>query len=719
MSKPPRPRLDRSGPRRLRPTVEPFEARLLLSVYSVTTNADDGPGSLRVAITSADGDSTPDTIDFNIGNGGAQTISLASVLPPISNTVTLDATTQPGYSGTPLITIDASQGVGFSSDGLDIAAPGTIVQGLAVIRAGTFGINVMPGADGSIVQADFVGVDPPTMQAAGNANYGVEVDASNCTIGGAAAGSTDVISGNLAGGIRITGSGNVVLGDRIGTGPGPIDRFPSGILSLPNMGPGICIFGGTGNVLGAPGAGNLIGSNQIGIDATNFATGNLIQANAIGTTLYTKSGEGLGPGNLGNVGDGIFLNTSSSNTIGGTASGAGNVISSNSGNGVNIAGDDNLLLGNFIGIAADGGTARPNGLDGVSLGDSGGNTIGGAGTGAGNVISGNSGNGVDLHDPKSTGNLVQGNTIGIDQAGTKAVPNAMAGILVMNAPANLIGGTESGAGNVVSGNAGNGITVEGNAATGNLIQGNVVGTNRDFSNNPHFGNAFDGIDIQDAPGNLVGGTAAGAGNILVLNQGSGVHIQGGAASGNLVQGNFIGTDRFADTFLGNFHSGVNIESAPRNTIGGTTLAARNYLVSNQVDGLDIQTTEADAQGNPINADYNVVQGNDFGIALNGNGDQVFLQNVDNGLYIVSSYNTIGGTAAGAGNVISDNQAIGITVGSLISPVGPITAVGDVIQGNIIGLDNTGTEAAGNGRTGSSSSARSMPWSAARRRAPAT
>ena len=76
-----------------------------------------------------------------------------------------------------------------------------------------------------------------------------------------------------------------------------------------------------------------------------------------------------------------------------------------------------------------------------------------------------------------------------------------------------------------------------------------------------------------------------------------------------------------------------------------------------------------------------------------------LQNVNNGLFIVASYNTIGGTVAGAGNVISENNSIGITVGSLISPAGLIDATGNVIQGNIIGLDNTGTEAAGNGRDG--------------------
>jgi hypothetical protein len=87
----------RSARRAFGPAVEPMEARTLLSTLWVTDPGDSGPGTLRAAILAVDADSTPDTIDFNLGGGGHQVITLAGALPPITNSVTIDGTSQPGY----------------------------------------------------------------------------------------------------------------------------------------------------------------------------------------------------------------------------------------------------------------------------------------------------------------------------------------------------------------------------------------------------------------------------------------------------------------------------------------------------------------------------------------------------------------------------------------------------------------------------------------------
>ena len=248
------------------------------------------------------GDSTPDTIDFAIGEGGPQTISLQAPLDTISNTVTIDGTSQPGYSDSspavPLISIDGTN-AGFFSDGLDISTPNTVVEGLAFINAGSAGINVFAGADGTVIEGDFLGVNPRNMQAAPNGTEGLEVCASNCTIGGTAAVDRNVISGNAQGGIIIEGSAasaNLVIGNLIGTADGSIDDTRFGFPVIPNMGDGIDLQGSSNNVIGEPGTGNLIGANTgVGISVFFGSSSNLIQGNAIGTTLDTGAQEGAGP----------------------------------------------------------------------------------------------------------------------------------------------------------------------------------------------------------------------------------------------------------------------------------------------------------------------------------------------------------------------------------------------------------------------------------------
>ena len=114
---PPAPRRPLSSrPAQLFPPAEAdaLEPRRLLATFTVTTTADAGPGSLRQAILDANVAAGGDRIEFRIlGQPGATwTIRPLSALPPVSASTALDATTQPGYVGRPVIELDGSAALG-------------------------------------------------------------------------------------------------------------------------------------------------------------------------------------------------------------------------------------------------------------------------------------------------------------------------------------------------------------------------------------------------------------------------------------------------------------------------------------------------------------------------------------------------------------------------------------------------------------------------------
>ena len=112
---------------------------------------------------------------------------------------------------------------------------------------------------------------------------------------------------------------------------------------------------------------------------------------------------------------------------------------------------------------------------------------------------------------------------------------------------------------------------------GNTIAGNLIGLNPGGAS--AFPNAFDGVHIDNAPNNLIGGTTAAARNTISANN-NGVYIVGAGATGNIVEGNFIGTGVDGVTDLGNAVDGVVLDNAPGNTIGGTAAGAGNVISGN-------------------------------------------------------------------------------------------------------------------------------------------
>lgn len=129
--------------RSARPQLEGFEDRQLLSTFLVTTPTDVGPGSLRQAILDANASPGQDTVAFQIGAGGPQTILPNSALPVVTDPVVLDGTTQPGYTGNPIIELAGTQ-AGALVTGLTISAGASTVRGLVINSFGDGGDRCNP-----------------------------------------------------------------------------------------------------------------------------------------------------------------------------------------------------------------------------------------------------------------------------------------------------------------------------------------------------------------------------------------------------------------------------------------------------------------------------------------------------------------------------------------------------------------------------------------------
>ncbi len=201
---------------------------------------------------------------------------------------------------------------------------------------------------------------------------------------------------------------------------------------------------------------------------------------------------------------------------------------------------------------------------------------------------------------------------------------------------------------VISGNL-VGVEIDGSASTRNLIEGNFIGT--DKAGTADRGNANQGVLIDGASGNTIGGTTAAARNVISANQ-WGIQLDGPNATGNLIEGNFIGTDVTGTLPLGNEVVGIVIEGAAINTVGGTTAAASNVISANR---WGIQVNGPTATGN-------LIEGNLIGTDVTGT---IPLGNAVNGVLFTNnaSNNTVGGTAAGQGNTIAFNVAAGVSVQS--------------------------------------------------------
>ena len=177
---------------------------------------------------------------------------------------------------------------------------------------------------------------------------------------------------------------------------------------------------------------------------------------------------------------------SSKNIVGGTTPAERNLISGNTLDGIQIAAgsNENIIQGNYIGTNSTASAAVPNKNSGISVINAPRNTIGGvttsAGSGAGNLITGNTFHGIIIVNFGSIGNNVLGNVIGadVDSCGGTTFGNSLYGIRIRDASNNKIGGVQDGQRNVIANNGQSGVQVIATtAAAGNSIRGNTLQDN--------------------------------------------------------------------------------------------------------------------------------------------------------------------------------------------------------------------------------------------------
>ncbi len=503
--------------------------------------ADDaGNCSFNAALQEVNAGQGGDTIQFNIPGAGIHTIQNSRT---VDKTVTIDGTTQPG--GRVEIVSPFS---GINAVTLRFVGGNSVLRGVAI-----YGDNTLIGlsSSGNIVEGNYIGIRADGTKPIGTAVFGIWNVGSggNNLIGGTNAQARNIIS-NCGQAVTLQNvGGNVVRGNYIGTNV-------AGTVALPNNNVINASFsditiGGT-----TAGAGNLISGNGFGsavsiVGSTAIIQGNLFGTTADGTQPIANGGIGI---------DLFPSISSEVVTIGGTTPAARNVIAANSTGIRLRKGSNELVQGNFIGTNSTGTGALPNASHGIEFFGVPGTfpsvTIGGTATGAGNLISGNAEDGIFVagnfggSDP-----IIQGNLIGTDVNGVVAIPNASNGIeLFQSGAGTVIGGTSAAARNVISGNRLNGIFVGGGASSG-LIEGNYIGLNR--LGTGALGNTGNGVFFDNFnDGNTVGGTASGSSNTIAFNGGAGVATAsrvllvggaGGAVQANSIHDNGgLGIDIYGD-----------------------------------------------------------------------------------------------------------------------------------------------------------------------------
>ncbi|HEV3003339.1 MAG TPA: CSLREA domain-containing protein [Pirellulales bacterium] len=357
-----------------------------------------------------------------------------------------------------------------------------------------------------------------------------------------------------------------------------------------------------------------------------FGVNDTIDFNIPGTGVHTI--------NVGSTGNGALPALTKPVTIDGySQTGASNNTLAN--------GDNAVLV-----IELNGANAGPN-ADGLLLGA----------TSGGSIVKGLSIdlfslNGIEL---QSGGNAIRGNFVGTNPAGTAAQANANDGIRISNASTNTIGGTTPDARNVVSGNALDGIHIVGSLgspATGNVVEGNFVGTNAAGTGSVGIrpngtaagmpeGNGLFGIEVSGGNSNTIGGTTAGARNVVGLNVDS-IEVDNGGQN-NTVQGNFSGVGADGVTPLGNVLHGIAIRSddnlAPplgpgqanepatsNNLVGGTTAGAGNLVEFNGTAGVAVFGNPLSNNATPQPNVGNAILGNS--IFENGRSNPSLLLGID-------------------------------------------------------------------------------------------
>ena len=642
--------------------------------------------SLRGAMNNANSNGAgTDTINFNIAGSGVKTVTLASTLPEINSSLTINGATQAGYFGKPMIEVNGNNvnSYGFNIDTPMLVADISVtIIGLAINRH-LYGVysDCFARCDITLL-GNFIGTNANGTAALPNGGDGVYISPNGTIViggeglfeGNLISGNGNVGSGNSGAGINISPGFNdasfagtfyvFIKGNKIGTnydGNADLGNADNGIfVSEFNNGGGDVvdlnlIIGGANAAARNVVSGNK--ENGIDIRCKNATIiGNYIGTNSAGNAAI---GNGILDSFFADYGIYIQVQNGANYQIGSGETGEGNVISGNNGNGVYLStgsggsGAAQLAIsGNFIGTNADGTIAVGNKRDGISI-DSSTNytlnaTIGGITANARNIISGNDSDGVSL----GSGNIsLHNNYIGTNKTGTGDLGNGIAGARVIYDANVKIGGTISllgtdyDVGNLISGNNGNGIEVSTLSNLPVVIRRNYIGTNA--AGTGAIPNAKNGIYVSNLSTIIGSDINAADGNVISGNGEDGIYLDGtgqfAVAQFTKIYGNTIGTNSIGGDFLPNGQNGIEINASPNNRIG----LAGNDTAINIVSG----NNERGIYISGANSSGNKIENNIVGAGSTG-GD---LGNQESGIEIFNANQNFVGSASGTGNTIAFNQ----------------------------------------------------------------
>jgi hypothetical protein len=548
------------------------------ATFTVTNTDDSGTGSLRQAILDSNASvGVFDTITFNIlPPDEVHTITPVTQLPFITDPVVIDGYTQPGSKANMLaaddnatLLIELNGASTFASHGLVINAGGSTVRGLVINRFSSSGIYML------------------------------------------------------------THGGNTVTGCFVGTDP-------EGTAALPN-------------------------------------------------------------------GEGIVVQSGDGNNIGGSTAAERNIISGNKGPaGVHLLSAFNLVQGNFVGTDRSGKNALGNTVAGINVGGgfAANNTIGGTTPGAGNIISGNSNQGIATFTNGVINLTVQGNFIGVDVTGTAGLGNATIGVHLGGSfdpalPA-LIGGSATGAGNIIGANGTRGIYI---IQTNVVVQGNHIGT--DLSGTVNLGNSQSGVETQVNAESLIGGEGPGEGNTIAFNGAgspegsnagvliySGTHsILGNAIYSNVGLGIDFNNDGVTPNDAGDADTGANnLQNFPK--ISAVTVAGGNVTISGSLNSTPSTAFRLEFFSNSSADPSGFGEGQTFlgfvDVTTDPGGNATF--NVT--LPFTGSFNVVTATATdGDGNSSEFSHAFGIKLQNISTRMNVLTGENVLIGGFIITGDD--------------------------------
>jgi parallel beta-helix repeat protein len=302
------------------------------------------------------------------------------------------------------------------------------------------------------------------------------------------------------------------------------------------------------------------------------------------------------------VGIGISGNN---NVIGGSRltgsgpTGQGNVVSDCTGQaGISIqdGAEGNVILGNIVGLNAAGTQAYPNQGIGISINKVANNTIGSQNAGEDNIVSANLDAGILLYGFSNVGNKIIGNKVGTDITGKINLGNQGVGVYIESGSLNTLL-----QGNLISGNKSGEVSVWDNETDFNVLIGNFIGTEI-TGNEPLPKLASSGIVIGFASYTRIGGTGPGEGNVIA-NPG-GLFVAAPFSAQTRIAGNHIGVNATGTASFAT-DEGILLKDVTRTIVGGTTSEEANYVTASGSYNLKVLSKD------------NFIAGNFLGLAMDG------------------------------------------------------------------------------------------------------